>query len=191
MEPIAICATLPFPSPTGMDSGLDSSANHPAAQDAQPGDLFNTFNPHSLGFEPPRASFLVSAATTPRDSYVQTPDNSSPLLPASENPEKGGAVYEAQDKGNATPKRRRSTRILFFAFPICLIILAAAVVLPIYFLVIKPGPRAASSAGSDGGGPGFGSPTSTGAITGGDGSVVTTDNGSTFIYNNPFGGFCE
>jgi hypothetical protein len=56
-----------------------------------------------------------------------------------------------------------------------------AVVLPVYFLVVKKHKHqgAAGAAAA-----------ATGPVTGGDGSTVVTDGGATFVYRNPFGGYC-
>ncbi|KAI9509662.1 exo-beta-1,3-glucanase [Russula earlei] len=90
-------------------------------------------------------------------------------------------------------KSRRNTIILSVIAG--LILLIVAVVLPVYFLAIKhtsnrtaasqssPTATAASPSATN-------SPTSTSsAITGGDGSVITMEDGTTFTYSNPFGGF--
>ncbi|KAI0054166.1 glycoside hydrolase family 5 protein [Auriscalpium vulgare] len=76
-----------------------------------------------------------------------------------------------------------------------LILLIVAVVVPIYFAVIKPHSHKNESA-SGSTGSSSGSPSSTGAptppkaaiVTGGDGSTITLDDGSTMIYSNKFGG---
>jgi len=78
-----------------------------------------------------------------------------------------------------------------------LIVLIIIVVVPVYFTVIKPknnnakGGLSGGPGGSSGNGPtkGGDKPQSpTGAITGGDGSTVLLADGSSFTYNNPFGG---
>ncbi|TDL22966.1 glycoside hydrolase [Rickenella mellea] len=79
-----------------------------------------------------------------------------------------------------------------------LIILIVAVIVPIYFTVIKKNNKSTGAAapahttGSGGGGnPGNSSNPNNPhtLITGGDGSLVTTSDGSTFTYVNKFGGF--
>lgn len=57
-----------------------------------------------------------------------------------------------------------------------LVFIAGAVVVPIYFEVIQPQNRASSLSSSA-------------AISGGTGSMITTESGSTFQYTNDFGGF--
>jgi glucan 1,3-beta-glucosidase len=118
-----------------------------------------------------------------------TPVNSSSLL------------FPAKDKGNADSFEEkasspRSNKRAGYVRPVLLFLsislVAVAVVLPVYFLVIKPqhkdgtnqgaaNGRAPPSSGSSGGG----------STWGGNGSTVTTSDGSTFTYINPFGGYCE
>ncbi|TDL22949.1 glycoside hydrolase [Rickenella mellea] len=108
-----------------------------------------------------------------------------------------GGFYQYNEKG------RRKASIwrrpwLWIALLAALLIVAAAVIVPIYFKVIKPNNKSASSTS--------GSPTQTtkapkpsstpkpgsnAAITGGDGSLVTASNGSTFTYSNKFGGYFQ
>lgn len=80
-----------------------------------------------------------------------------------------------------------------------LILVIAAVLVPLYFIVFKKHDGTTSDSGGGttgsggGGGGGGGSQPGTSpqaaAITGGDGSKVTLDDGSTFIYSNSFGGY--
>lgn len=79
-----------------------------------------------------------------------------------------------------------------------LAVIVVAVVVPVYFTVIKPNNRSVNGAAtapgatptkSGGGGGGGGSTTK--AVTGADGSTVTKEDGSTFVYHNQFGGFCQ
>ncbi|KAG8901579.1 hypothetical protein FRB99_005212, partial [Tulasnella sp. 403] len=86
-----------------------------------------------------------------------------------------------------------------------IVAVVAAVGLPVYIFVVKPSQNKSSDATSDntgsgtgngpdvggGGGPTTnpGKPTNNVVITGGDGSKVTTDNGTTFTYTNKFGGY--
>ena len=90
-----------------------------------------------------------------------------------------------------TSKSRRNTIILSALGGLLLIV---AVILPVYFLAIKhTSNNAASSHGSGTATApspsGTKSPTSQNLITGGDGSTVTMEDGTTFIYSNPFGGY--
>ncbi|KZS87759.1 glycoside hydrolase [Sistotremastrum niveocremeum HHB9708] len=91
-------------------------------------------------------------------------------------------------------KRRRVTAICIPLIIIVVIILA--VVIPIYFAVIRPHQKtnttakAPSSTVAPGSLPPGNNPESpSGAITGGDGSTITLADGSTMTYHNQFGGF--
>lgn len=166
------------------DSGVDPFANAPSIpfQDA-------------WLLEPPRASYLEqapeSANTSSRGSYAfHTADNSSPFLAQGEkrlsNPY---AAPELLDIRSPVRKRPIFTRPIFWIIlVVAFIIVAAAVVVPVYFFVIKHHSNLSSSPGtSSGTGPAPGkNPT-----TGGNGSVITTSDGTTFTYINNFGGFCE
>ena len=175
----------------------------------------------SSPFEGPRDSLVDSALDTPRgsaylgppgalrdssalrDSTISTPAESSPFLPQT-NKE---AAFDNSRDVLPSPRRRPLYRRPWFwvAAIVAIVVVALAVVLPIIFVVVKPGqhhsPSSGSSTGSSGsndsgsngqtGSNGSGS-TPQGAIkTGGDGSTVTKDDGSTFVYHNSFGGYCE
>ncbi|KAJ7185898.1 glycoside hydrolase [Mycena filopes] len=77
-------------------------------------------------------------------------------------------------------------------FVICAVLalaIVAGVMLPIYFLDVK---KHDVTTGVGQGTSGSGSSSSAahlGAVTGGDGSTVTTADGDTFVYNNAFGGY--
>jgi glucan 1,3-beta-glucosidase len=92
----------------------------------------------------------------------------------------------------AAPREKSRRKILILSIIAGLILIAAAVILPIYFLVIKNnGNKNGSSGSSDH--TGTAQPTSTSkpntlAVTGTDGSKVTMDDGSTFTYSNKLGG---
>ncbi|KZO99387.1 glycoside hydrolase family 5 protein [Calocera viscosa TUFC12733] len=106
------------------------------------------------------------------------------------------------------PRRKRGW-LWFLGILVGVGIVALAVIIPVYFVLIKPHQSTASSdtSGSSGnngnsngsGGSGNNNNTTTtnggqpapafsGAITGGSGSTVTRDDGSTFVYTNNFGG---
>lgn len=149
--------------------------------------------------------YLQQDYQTPRDSTATVTE---PLT--QEKPEQSVEHlydYRGLSDDNARTRDRHGKRsfwkrpLLYIpALLLLLIIIAAAVVIPIYFLVIKKNTSAAASTSSgsnsstptSGGGNNTSStPTPSGAITGGDGSLVTTITGSTFVYNNSFGGFCK
>jgi hypothetical protein len=90
---------------------------------------------------------------------------------------------------------RRSRRLWFWLLVglVALAVIVVAVIVPVYYKVIKPSNAAQTSGSSPGSTASAAEPTQSetpqAAITGGDGSQVTTDTGHTFTYNNSFGGF--
>jgi glucan 1,3-beta-glucosidase len=76
-----------------------------------------------------------------------------------------------------------------------LVLLLIAVILPVYFLAIKHNSNAAATqhspttTASSPSATSTTTPSKSGLITGGDGSTVTMEDGTTFTYRNPFGGF--
>jgi hypothetical protein len=97
----------------------------------------------------------------------------------------------------AAPRHRNKRKLFWIVGLACAAILLVAIIVPVvYFTAIKKH----GSSGNGGGGSGGGGSGSNGngngnhhqgnfATWGGDGSTVTTSNGSTFTYNNSFGGY--
>jgi hypothetical protein len=145
---------------------------------------------------PPMAPYLappLSDTSTPRDSYGPASFNDSSQRLAAEK-----ATDLSADEFDQPQKRTSIFRrpVFWLAAAAALVLLILAVILPVYFTVIKKNNNgaAASSSSSSGGAP---QPTASGqpgsptvAITGGDGSTITTATGASFTYKNPFGGFC-
>lgn len=176
----------------------------------------------SIPFDGPRDSLVDSALDTPRgsaylgppgalrdssalglrDSAISTPADSSPFLPQTNKETAFGTSQDVLPNSRRRPLYRRPW--FWVAAIVAIVVVALAVVLPVIFVVVKPGQHhstsGSSSSGSSGsndsgsghsGSTGSGS-TPQGAIkTGGDGSTVTKDDGSTFVYHNSFGGYCE
>ncbi|KAJ7180343.1 glycoside hydrolase family 5 protein [Mycena crocata] len=87
------------------------------------------------------------------------------------------------DPAKPRPRHKRRRNASISAAVVIVVVLA--VVLPIYFTVIRPKHNTKSSSSSSSSSPG-----SDGKATlGGDGSTVTTENGTQFTYKNSFGGF--
>ena len=152
---------------------------------------------------PPVApSMLDSGFSSPRESAYSalqahgTPSPSTHLIDsnASIGIEQGATEKAFREKDSTIRHKRKSSPLLVFSGLVAFVIVVLAVILPVYFLVIRPkqhhtGATAqpATGTGSTGSGP---NPTSvSNAIMGGDGSLVTASDGSTFTYHNPFGGF--
>jgi hypothetical protein len=158
--------------------------------------------------EPPRASFFSGPGpsigeSSPRDSRVDsttgpendkegtTPGQSTTLLPVGKEE---GAVF-SYPASRARPFYRRPAGLAIALGALVAVVLAIA--LPVSLVHKGKNSQSNGSKGSGNGtGPGSGngnpkSPTNTSnAITGGDGSTITSGNTS-FVYHNSFGGTCE
>ncbi|KAF7328260.1 Glycoside hydrolase family 5 protein [Mycena venus] len=175
-----------------------------SSEDATYSDLTPPEPQYAHGLSPSVRSSQVGSYRDDPDAYpASSPNNSTALLPTTSSPAPGataersyGAAYPSD---SSSPAKKRGL-LRFGALAAALIVVILAVILPVYFLVIKKhNDNAASSAigGSGSGGSGNNSTTSggggggkiVGAVTGGDGSTVTTANGETFVYNNSFGGY--
>ncbi|CAE6464857.1 unnamed protein product [Rhizoctonia solani] len=96
--------------------------------------------------------------------------------------------------GKKAPRRFKQPWFWILVCLFAVVIVLVAVIVPVYYKVIMPKRNTAQSSVS-------GSASTTAdpqptqsetprvTITGGDGSQVTTESGSTFVYNNSFGGF--
>ena len=145
----------------------------------------------------PRAPYMATSsspliAESPRDSYlVDATTNGSGTFLADKR--------EEEDPTTTSPKSKRLTVPLIILLLVALVLIITAVIVPVYFFVIKPkmnltssnSPRGGSNPKSGGPGGPMPSPGSPNAITGGNGSTIHAADGTTFIYNNPFGGFCK
>lgn len=106
-----------------------------------------------------------------------------------------GIMEEKRAMYSDAGKRRRRTWLTLGG--IALLVLIIGAVLGIYFGVIRPhqnhvnnsNNNSGSSSTSNGSGSPSGDSQNRAAITGGDGSKITTDDGSTFTYNNSYGGY--
>lgn len=146
----------------------------------------------------PRGSEYLAPPTGPHPdrSLTSTPGDSSPFL-AGNNKEN----YNDEAQGShARPVYKRPWFWLVAAGVLAIVVLA--VVLPVYFVVVKPnqhnttsGDSASTgesgSSGNHGQSGSNGSKTQNTVKVGGDGSTVTKEDGSTFTYKNAFGGYCE
>lgn len=125
----------------------------------------------------------------PRNSYQPEQYGMAPLSPGDRN-----RFLEKKNVAYANPREKARSKMRFWVIvaTIAILLLVAAVV--VYFLVIKPKTHASSSTSKTSTATSA-TPTSTStpktnvAITGGDGSTVTMDDGSTFVYHNSFGGY--
>jgi glucan 1,3-beta-glucosidase len=138
---------------------------------------------------------IGSESTSPTHSFLNPSNSQNPLAPVlvedapNLEPKSEGGSQEFQK----IPANR--TRRLLFALT-ALLVVVLGVVLGVYFGVVrKHHNNTSSTAQSSPGSPhSTGSPSSPSSgnsdVTyGGDGTVVTTDQGTTFTYSNKFGGY--
>jgi glucan 1,3-beta-glucosidase len=153
--------------------------------------------------EPPRRSFLApgpSIASSPRDSRADSatgPENEKAFTPGQSTTHlqvgKDAEAPLSQPVPTTRPIYRRPVWLAIAAGAIVAVILAVA--LPVS-LSHKTKHTQSNNSGNkpSGNGTGPGNPNSpnntSNAITGGDGSTITSGNTS-FVYKNPYGGYCE
>lgn len=154
---------------------------------------------------PVPSAFSLSSTTIPaRDSAYNpygepmgTPNNNSaPLLQHSEADAmygSGGYNKEATYLGAGRKRPFYKRPWFYLLLVVAVAVIALAVALPVTLVHKHNGPGASGGSSSGGGGSGGGGGKGSTALatSGGNGSTVTTNDGSTFVYNNPYGGFCE
>ena len=155
----------------------DSLSSTPPASDKGVGDTPGEDNAPLQ--RPTPSTKLTPLAASPRNSLVP----SATLLVHESEKNLEENVVEPQHEHRRSLFRRP---IFWFAVAAAIVVVVLVVILPVYFTVIKPKNNTSTGGGNGGDGPGA----PNGLTTGGDGSTVTTDNGTRFTYHNPFGGFC-
>ncbi|KAL0575635.1 hypothetical protein V5O48_006339 [Marasmius crinis-equi] len=192
---------------------------NPVPLDEHPGtprEASFTDSPRSVPHTPlpsENARFLGHDPATVRDSYASSGfnqpytdnDTSSGQFLNHDDDRAPGQKRETLGYGDVSEKtgsgaaRRRKPLILGLA-ALAVVILIIVIVVPVYFTVIKKDDDSSSSGsssgsgGSDGGSGGDGGkdggkPGTVAAVTGGDGTEVTLEDGSKFKYENPHGGY--
>lgn len=140
-------------------------------------------------------SYVASTPGTPisRPFLLRGQSSEAPAraLLGTDGKDAGGRTEEF---GDATQGRMRTTRKRMWwllGITIVLIVVVLAIILPIVFVVIKRHHGGSSGSSGSSSGPASNPESPTGDITGGDGSTIKMADGSTFVYKNPFGGFCK
>ncbi|KAI0079030.1 glycoside hydrolase [Panus rudis PR-1116 ss-1] len=164
---------------------LSPAPHTPSSTDADANFLVPPNHAHPARLD----SFSSIPNDSARNSYLastpNTPDPSRALL--NEHAVSGGdSAVDHDHLTSASPNRsRRRLWLILLGVSVALIVVVLAVVLPVVFVVVK---KHRGSSGASGGS--TANPHSpTGATTGGDGSSVTTADGTTFTYTNKFGGY--
>jgi glucan 1,3-beta-glucosidase len=169
---------------------------------------------HASGGDPEiRASYASSYGTSSlraseshngsvvglQGGYRDDPDTDGDA-PPSPGPVDRGAYLDEKNAQYAAPRRRKA---LIWGGIAAVVVIVVIIVIAVYFAAIKPKHHNAStssniggsssgssgSSGSTGDSSGDSAPAVKVAITGGDGSTVTMDDGTTFTYANKFGGY--
>ncbi|KAI0359285.1 glycoside hydrolase [Trametes cingulata] len=113
------------------------------------------------------------------------------MLPASASASGSGDLPASKesyaDDSLAAPRTPVYKRPVFWVVAAGIVaVVVVAVVVPVYFTVVKPNQHTRVSSGSA---TSPDKPVQTAVTTGGDGSTVTMEDGTTFVYNNKFGGY--
>ncbi|KAI0371071.1 glycoside hydrolase [Pilatotrama ljubarskyi] len=131
--------------------------------------------------------YIHPESSLPKESLTSIPREFAPLLDAPAHYDRSPLGKEGDYLAEPKRQRRPFYKTLWF-WIVLIVVVAAAVVIPLYFLVIKPKHKDSTSGGSSS------NSTNTAAAQaairiGGDGSIVTKEDGTTFLYNNSFGGY--
>lgn len=140
--------------------------------------------PTPTRFDGPAPSLTNSSTHT---SFVGSPiaEQGQPMLVATDDP-----VDYNEKAPVASHRRRKRWPIFVLVGVVAAIVIALAIALPVS--LVHHGSQGSRASGSETGpsGPASNPHSPTGAISGGNGSQVTTEDGTTFTYVNSFGGFC-
>ncbi|KAI0333479.1 glycoside hydrolase [Cubamyces sp. BRFM 1775] len=182
----------------GSHSGTPSLENPVDRLDAPATPYTNPFSPP--GTPATRDSYLGATSSSPVISRPFLSDE--PSRRASDLPlVAGGGAMAGADSGVSekdglrlgAPPRRNRLYMWLGVGAAAIVVIVLAVILPVYFTVIKKHNSDSARGGLGGAAGSSGHATNpespTGAVTGGDGSTITQSDGTTFTYKNPFGGF--
>lgn len=182
------------PSSPGLDHQPGPPEN-PAPSSASP-DASRLYAPYNLDATTSTDNDVPRSSTVPSASPASSRPILSDLKPLDNDTHHGddGSLVTHLDKdGNTRQKAKRRRLHIWLAIGLlAVIIVVLAIVLPI--VLTGHGPSGSSAIPGHGGHGHGGDPANpespTGAITGGDGTVVVMSDGTSFTYTNKFGGFC-
>lgn len=125
-------------------------------------------------------------------SYFAGEQGGVPMSPVGSSQ---GRYMEEKRATYAPPRSKSRRKVIILAVLASLILLILAVVIPVYFAIVKP-KNNKNLANADGSHGSSAHPTSTGGpdkpvsaiVSGGDGSEITLEDGSKMTYNNKHGG---
>ncbi|KAM6500636.1 exo-beta-1,3-glucanase [Amanita muscaria] len=174
---------VPPPRFLGHRDSFTSSNNSPATASEYTSSVYALNDPSN-----PARGFDSTYRDEPSDTFLASESGVMPMSPVGQS-----RLLDEKRAAYAPPRTKARRRaLLVAALIIALLILIAAIVIPVYFAVIKPKNASSNQNSTDGGSsattPGS-TPPKNAVITGGDGSTVTMEDGTTFTYNNKFGGY--
>ena len=166
---------------------------HNDPSDSPPNDPYHTSDPV---IEHPKHSSALAQDLT--EGSTASPQ-SSPFLKAAEihSSDHPYSSKEASPVSSSPPKRPFYRRPWTWA--VAILVTAGVIAVVACSATIKPNPNASAKTQSSGSTASAGNTNNTttptspqvAVTTGGDGSQVTKEDGTTFTYKNAFGGFCE
>ncbi|KDR81484.1 hypothetical protein GALMADRAFT_239455 [Galerina marginata CBS 339.88] len=114
-------------------------------------------------------------------------------VPISQVPPSSGRMLEKKRNTYAAPNAKSRRKLMIIVAVAALVLIALAVAIPLYLFVLKPSTSKGNSTTSPGH---SANPTTTSsspkptktAVSGGDGTLITMEDGTTFTYKNSFGG---
>jgi glucan 1,3-beta-glucosidase len=132
--------------------------------------------------------FEGSYRDDPHDSYYAGEHGDVPMSPVVT----GHRILEEKRAAYIPPRTKSRRHVMIAAIIVAILLIILAVVIPLYLFVVKPSNKGSSSIPSSH----SAHPSSTAsvprpsavAVTGGDGSLITMEDGTTFTYKNKFGG---
>jgi len=175
---------------TSMRSSIASS-QHTLPQSEYTSSVYALNDPAAQG------QFAGAYRDDPRETYYAGEHGNVPMSPMSPDGATGRRMLEEKRTAYAPPQVKSRRKVMILAVVGSLILLILAVVIPVYLFVIKKPNNEKSVPGSTSSASGTAKPSSTAggtkpsvnAVTGGDGSIVTMEDGTKFTYKNPFGGY--
>ncbi|RDB21561.1 putative glucan 1,3-beta-glucosidase D [Hypsizygus marmoreus] len=149
----------------------------------------------TLGATPlTQGSYASAYRDDPNDAFAAE-QGGHPMSPIGRSQNR---LMEEKRAAYAPPRAKSKRTVMILAILASIILLILAVVIPVYFAIIKPNSNKNLSSDS-GSHSDTAKPTSTAKderppviaaiVTGGDGSKVTTEDGTAFTYTNSFGGY--
>jgi glucan 1,3-beta-glucosidase len=132
--------------------------------------------------------FEGSYRDDPQDSSYAAEHGDVPMSPMAT----GHRILEEKRAAYTPPKTKLRRKVMIAAIIVAVLLIIVAVVIPLYLFVLKPSnkessPHSSSTTTHSSSTTSAPKPSAV-AVTGGDGTLITMDDGTTFTYKNSFGG---